>query len=274
MAEEEVKRVSDFLISRDKSVNRRKRCEVHYHEEHELYYMQEGRTTYFIDDEIFSVERGDFVFVARGVLHRTDSGECRNNARILLNFPDSVFGREAEPLYQELCKTPVICVPKERRGELEALFLKIEKEYRQKEPYQDILIHSYILELLVQLCRYRCERKNKVLESDQIIYEITAYIGENYSQDISLQEISKRFSISESYLSRKFKAVTGIGMNRYITYVRISNAEKLLRKGGVSVSEVARSCGYNDSNYFSFVFQRIQGVTPFQMLRSCRQTYG
>lgn len=267
----EARKVSDSLISRDRTLNRRKSCEVHYHEEHELYYMQEGRTTYFIDDEIFGVEKGDFVFVARGVLHRTDSGDCKKNARILLNFPDSIFSGEMEPLYRELCQRPVVSVPREQRAELEALFFKIEKEYKQKEPYKDILIHSYIRELLVLLCRYRCERKQEIQESDQIIYEITAYIGDNYGQDISLQEISRLFSISESYLSRKFKAVTGIGMNRYITYVRISNAEKLLAKGGVSVAEVARSCGYNDSNYFSLVFQRIQGVTPFQMLRSSKQ---
>ena len=268
---EQARKVSDSLISRDRTVNKRKICEVHYHEEHELYYMQEGRTTYFIDDEIYGVEKGDFVFVARGILHGTDSGECKKNARILLNFPDSVFVQEAEPLYLELCGSPVIHVPGEQRGELEALFHKIEKEYNQKEPYKDILIHSYIREILVRLCRYRCEGRQKIQESDQIIYEITAYIGENYGQDISLQEISRRFSISESYLSRKFKAVTGIGLNRYITYVRISNAEKLLKGGGVSVAEAARSCGYNDSNYVSLVVQRIQGVTPFQMLRSYRQ---
>ena len=49
---EQARKVSDSLISRDRTVNKRKICEVHYHEEHELYYMQEGRTTYFIDDEI------------------------------------------------------------------------------------------------------------------------------------------------------------------------------------------------------------------------------
>lgn len=263
----EARKVSDSLISRDKAVNRRKICGVHYHDEHELYYMQEGRTTYFIDDEIFSVEKGDFVFVAKGILHRTDSGDCRKNARILLNFPDSVFDGEARQLYQELCSYPVICVPKDKETELEEQLLRIEREYKNGGRYSGLLINSYILELLAQLCRYRCERKKVIRESDQIIYEITAYIGENYSQDISLQKISRKFAISESCLSRKFKAVTGIGINRYITFVRISNAEKMLQGGRISVAEAARSCGYNDSNYFSAVFQKIKGVTPFQMMR-------
>lgn len=260
-------KISDSLISRDRTVNRRKICGVHYHEEHELYYLQEGRTTYFIDNEIFGVEKGDFVFVAKGILHRTDSGGCKKNSRILLNFPDSVFVGETKQLYSELCKSPVICVPKDKEVELEEQFLKIEREYKSKEKYRELLINSYILELLAQLCRYRCDRKKVVRDSDQIIYEITAYIGENYSQDISLRKISRQFAISESYLSRKFKDVTGIGLNRYITFVRISSAEKMLQKGKISVAEVARNCGYNDSNYFSAVFQKVKGVTPFQMIR-------
>lgn len=269
----EARKISDSLISRDKAVNRRKSCGVHYHDEHELYYMQEGRTTYFIDDEIFSVEKGDFVFVPKGILHRTDSGECKKNSRILLNFPDLVFDGEAQQVYLELCRHPVTCVPKDREVELEEQFLKIEREYKSKEKYSELLVHSYILQLLAQLCRYRCERKKVIRESDQIIYEITAYIGENYSQDISLQKISRQFAISESYLSRKFKAVTGIGINRYITFVRISNAEKMLHRGGVSVAEVARSCGYNDSNYFSAVFQKVKGVTPTHVIRGDRSAY-
>lgn len=265
--EDEAVKVSDLLISRDRTINQRKSCGVHYHDEHELYYLQEGRTTYFIDHEIFSVEKGDFVFVPRGILHRTDSGDCRKNTRILLNFPDDVFDGKAGALYQALCAQPVFSVPGDRLLELEGLFWRIEREYKGREAYAEILTYGYITELLALLCRCRRQKKSGIQESDRIIYEITSYIGENYGQDLSLQEIARRFSISESYLSRKFKAVTGIGLNRYITYVRMSNAEKLLRRGGMSVAQTAVSCGYNDTNYFSMVFRKIHGVTPFRMIR-------
>ena len=105
------------------------------------------------------------------------------------------------------------------------------------------------------------------------MHKSSAYIGENYSRDISLQKISRQFAISESYLSRKFKAVTGIGLNRYITFVRISNAEKMLRDGGASVAEAARSCGYNDSNYFSTVFQKVKGVMPSYFVRGRERSF-
>lgn len=263
----EATKFTDSLISRNVVTNRRYSCDVHYHDEHELYYMQSGRTTYFIADEIYHVDKGDFVFVPKGVLHRTDSGDCTKNARILLNFPDSVFGQKAEEIRRELCAHPVLCVPEDKVAGLEELLIRVEREYRQQNPYRDMLMDCYILQLLVLLCRYRREKKPHIQEADRVIYEISEYIGKNYSQDLSLAQIARQFSISESYLSRRFKEVSGIGLNRYITYVRISNAERLLKKGGMSVAEVAGSCGYNDSNYFSLVYKRIQGITPFQLLK-------
>lgn len=259
---------SDPLISRNIVTNRRYRCAVHYHDEHELYYMQSGRTNYFIADEIYSVEKGDFVFIPKGILHGTDSGDCRKNSRILVNFPDSVFSVKTKELRSELYRHPVICVPEDKVTGLEELLLKVEKEYQQQKPYREMLIDFYILELLTLLCRYRRERKPHIQDSDRLIYRISEYIGRNYGEDISLEQISRQFSISESYLSRRFKEVTGIGFSQYITYVRISNAERLLKKGEMSVAEVAGSCGYNDSNYFSLVYKRIQGVTPFQVIKS------
>ena len=77
-----------------------------------------------------------------------------------------------------------------------------------------------------------------------------------------MEHICKTFSISEGYLSRKFKAVSGIGLNQYITYVRICHAEKLLTETNLSVTEIAEKCGFNGSNYFSSVFKKMKGMTP------------
>ena len=41
-------------------------------------------------------------------------------------------------------------------------------------------------------------------------------------------------------------------------------ASQLLREGALSVSEVARSCGYPDPLTFSKAFKRTLGVTPSQ----------
>ena len=61
-------------VSRKKIKNKRTVCEVHCHdEEYELYYMLDGGTTYFIEKEIFCINKGDFVLIPKGVWHSTDN---------------------------------------------------------------------------------------------------------------------------------------------------------------------------------------------------------
>ena len=117
------------------------------------------------------------------------------------------------------------------------------------------------------LYRYRKESSANINASDRIVYVISEYISNNFEQEITLEKLGQRFAISESYLSRKFKSVSGMGLNEYVTYVRIANAERMLKETMMSVTEIAEKCGFNGSNYFSSVFKRTKGITPLVYIK-------
>jgi len=48
----------------------------------------------------------------------------------------------------------------------------------------------------------------------------------------------------------------------YINKLRIEEAKYLLDSANASVTEAALSVGYNDPNYFSKVFTRLEHMTP------------
>ena len=50
----------------------------------------------------------------------------------------------------------------------------------------------------------------------------------------------------------------------YINQLRIEEAKYLLDFGNASVTEAALSVGYNDPNYFSKVFTKLEHVTPHE----------
>ena len=77
-----------------------------------------------------------------------------------------------------------------------------------------------------------------------------------------LEDMSDKFHISRSYLSKKFKAVTGFGFKEYIVNVRIKNACRLLLETNKSITDIAFECGFNDSNYFGDAFRHVKGVSP------------
>ncbi|MEE1042726.1 MAG: AraC family transcriptional regulator, partial [Clostridia bacterium] len=120
-----------------------------------------------------------------------------------------------------------------------------------------------LITLLINLSRLSADKSDEV-KTPSFIQKISNYIGENYANEITLDNLSREFSISKSHLSRLFKNTTGFGINEYITIVRIKNAERLILSTKLPITEIATRCGFNDSNYFSSVFKKIKGMSPLK----------
>lgn len=250
-----------IYFSHDKKTNRMRG--LHAHRRHELYYLAKGSTKYIIDDEIYNVESGDVVFIPKGHYHMTDSGSCDNIERYLLAFDDALFDEDTEVLLSELMRLRLINIPVSKVEGLEERFASLERTTAMEGYLRDATVKAYTLSVIAFICRHKREFIHRVSESDKIVHEISEYISSHYGEDLSLSTLSRTFSVSESHLSRKFKDVSGMGLNEYVTHVRIMNAERFLGEG-VSVTEVAERCGFNDSNYFSTVFKKIKGITPLR----------
>lgn len=244
--------------------NRRKSTGVHFHDEHEIYYLVSGTTKYFIGDKIFQIESGNFVVVPAGVNHKTDSENCLHNERILLSFEDNILGKNTKEIFDNLAEKSVIYIPDTKREIVETILKKIENEHNTKDVLSQTLINLHIEELIVQMSRLRLDYKPNLPQTDRMMHTISKYISANFGADLSLASLSRKFAMSESHLSRSFKNVTNIGINEYITYVRLMNAEKLLKETDLPITEVAGRCGFNDSNYFSTVFKKAKGITPLK----------
>lgn len=92
-----------------------------------------------------------------------------------------------------------------------------------------------------------------------VIRNVLNYISINYSQDISLHELSDTNHVSEEHLSRLFKKELGITLTAYIADLRTKKAAELLKTSMLSVAEIAMYVGYPDSNYFVKVLKSDMG---------------
>ena len=99
---------------------------------------------------------------------------------------------------------------------------------------------------------------------DELFSEIKDYIQNHCSEELSLGKIAGLFFYSESFISKKFKTVTGISYVEYLTQCRMRKAKTLLRNPDISITEVARAVGYFDEKYFSRVFKNVFKQTPKQ----------
>lgn len=240
-----------------------KMLHAHFHEKHELYYLEKGKTKYFIDNELFLLEAGDMIFVPKQTFHKTDSSDQSGIERILFTFDDSDLGDDAQKYLALLYRQKLIRMPPDKQYEVQNIFRQISQEEEKKQSDYAKMQQLYFRQLLILISRH-CETVPEAALDPtlRLVQDIAKFISENVSANLSLQGLSKRYALSTCYLSRTFKENTGVGLNEYVNISRITAAEQLLLSAKMSITEVAFACGYNDSNYFASVFKKLKGVTP------------
>ena len=121
---------------------------------------------------------------------------------------------------------------------------------------------SQLLILLNRIAESSIAEKTELNSSELTVQKVTDYINENYRNNITLDEAAKMAFTSSAYFSKKFKKTTGFGFSEYITFLRITEAAKLLLNTNKSISEISFLCGFNNSSYFGDVFKRVKGISP------------
>ena len=92
-----------------------------------------------------------------------------------------------------------------------------------------------------------------------------AYIRENYSQDISLDDMAERLNVSPKYCSALFKKQTGQTFKKVLNEYRIEKAREILQKTpDKRINDLAVEVGFTSANTFIQVFKQYTGTTPHQ----------
>jgi len=112
--------------------------------------------------------------------------------------------------------------------------------------------------------QYRAIRQVDELEALKRMQEIVAYVEDYYMEDISLEKLSKMFFLTREHISRKFKKETGMTLSKYVTNLRIRQAKQWLLETDETIYSISLMLGYQDEKYFSKLFKKVVGLTPFE----------
>lgn len=105
-----------------------------------------------------------------------------------------------------------------------------------------------------------------------LMTEVKAYLEAYYTEDLSLDELAQRFSLTKYQLIRRYEAEYQVTPIYYLRKVRLSKAIELLWED-FPISVIAQKVGYANGNYFSKVFKKELGVSPSEY-RDNRKRYG
>jgi two-component system response regulator YesN len=97
----------------------------------------------------------------------------------------------------------------------------------------------------------------------EAIERACTFIKENYTRDVTLQEVSEHVGMNATYLSLLFKEEMGESYIKYLTQLRMEKAKQLLAQGK-KVAEVSELVGYHSYRHFSELFKKHVGIKPGQ----------
>ena len=113
-----------------------------------------------------------------------------------------------------------------------------------------------ILDRIVSEVIFEADRKNSVAD------KILKYVSENYSEQISLLQMSKTFYLSQNQIIRIIRKRTGYTPHEYLTRFRLTKACELLQYTQMPIEDVGRAVGYDNNSHFSAAFRSLYGISP------------
>jgi signal transduction histidine kinase/ligand-binding sensor domain-containing protein/DNA-binding response OmpR family regulator len=108
------------------------------------------------------------------------------------------------------------------------------------------------------------DEKGDELEN-RFLYEVKQAVLENLdNSEFKVEDLENAVKLSKMQLYRKLKALTGMSPTLVVRDLRLAEASKLIRKGELTVSEVAYEVGFSDPSYFTRAFKEKYDMVPSQ----------
>jgi AraC family transcriptional regulator of arabinose operon len=95
-----------------------------------------------------------------------------------------------------------------------------------------------------------------------VVEAMQRHLRDNLSRPITVRDVAAAAHLSERHAERLFTQQTGASIMSTLRRLRLELAAQLLLDPTLTITDVARSCGYSDVRPFSTAFRRKYGRTP------------
>lgn len=139
-------------------------------------------------------------------------------------------------------------------------------------PIEEIKPLALALARQIELLYLHINNPVRESKNENIVFSrIMAYLTENYTKNIQIQDVAKATHYSISYISHIFTSVKKTSIMFYVNDLRIQKSKELLEKTDFSITEISYLVGFNDSNYFTSIFKKYTSITPTKYRRTVKQ---
>ena len=242
---------------------------AHFHPFTEIFFITDGKGAFLLNDESVQVNKWDLIIINSNCLHTEKSSLSDIPLEYIvlgvdnlkLNFQESYSLTNNE---HKLKLYEIISFSKDKDIILDYLN-KLLNEIEKKDFNYEIICKSLLTLFITHIVRNKnsivfIEESREKLNLECI--KIKNYIDSHYSQNITLDYLSKITYMNKFHLVHTFTKQIGLSPINYAINKRIQESKNLLTTTNYSIREIASIVGFSNSSYFTQMFKKITGTTP------------
>jgi AraC-like DNA-binding protein len=215
-----------------------------------IYYFMEGRFEWRINNQLIIFYPGDVAVVMPGVPFGSDKGNLEigaftwihlgiqklENGQIALGKWSGLSDSEGAAIGKILLLNPSPVLS--RFSEAGKILKCIHGELFGNEVAYQARINHQLDELLIQVTR------------------------QNLAHQWTVEEMSALVGMGTTLFTERVKTYSGFSPINYLINIRISEAIRLLKRPGITVTDIALDTGFYSSQHFSTTFKKLTGYRP------------
>ncbi len=259
----------------------------HFHEMLEFVTILKGKGKRFVGDSIETFSKGDVILVGEKLPHVWRSAPPKDSDSAKMQCSSIVIQFSSDFLGERFLELPESVKLKELftnaemgisfKGTTSGQLINKIKNLLRVEGMERLMQFLNILHFASKSKEYKLLAtplfKETIFKSDVKINRVFEYVMDNFSNPITLDEVSEVASMNKTAFCRYFKNRTKKTFSSFLNEIRIGYACKLILEEKYSITEAAYLSGYNSPSHFNKQFRLFKKVSPSEFYNNSKKVF-
>jgi len=259
--------------------------------DHVFTYIEQGEAQFILNGMQYELHAGDALLMPPFMLHFIQSASAVPLIQYIVHFDlypseERIKWRDAGIKHEEQRRipqhetllmnvNPISHIQPSDQLYVKRRFLTLMHLFTTDQPFIELQMKAIMLELLAIYLRNQIEqeqRHGKQTKGWSAIEQSIHFVQEHYhlaSLDRSM--IARHAKLSPNHLSFLFKEQLNLSLHKFVNYVRIEQAKKLMLDRSLTIGQIAERVGYTSIYSFSRGFKSMTGITASQFITMHRR---
>jgi AraC-like DNA-binding protein len=226
-----------------------------------IHYIHKGEGIFSVGDRTYHLQRGQGFLICPGVITYYEADACDPWTYYWVGF----HGIKAEFYLKSTnltLKNPIFTYEKD--DYIYRCFLEMisSKELLRTREIRLVGLLNLFFSQLIEATGGDRFLEGSVNIQELYVKKAVEYMERNFSRQIKISDVSQYIGIDTKYLSFLFGEYLNRSTQQFLIGLRMDKAAGLMKNHTLSISDVARSVGYDDSLQFSKIFKKVKNMSP------------